>query len=313
MWQAGGLRGAPGIHSQCRVGPFLCLPQSSTWQGPAEAGQRFSNRQALPMTAARRSRIGGDTLFADPGTRSLRYLLLGRGRGRAGSAGKFARTAQRFGRPTSCQRARNHLDGCGKIDPPARMHDQRADPWLGAHPASDDRVADPKQTRGTATITRPLAFGQQWPVCDANRRHTEHRSKVQRQPSPAGVVTTAGVEQQHVRTRHQTPHRVLHQRTHPQRQQPRNVRPARHAGDDVTVDHVAFTHCQRSSPSRVIRAAPTGEAVREAHPAAADSQAAAVRSPRLGSSVCQLPLQGDERLGVDGPHDPILTRHDCGA
>jgi hypothetical protein len=127
----------------------------------------------------------------------------------------LARTAQGFGR-TLRRCARNQVDGRVQIDPPAWVHHQGADPWLRPHPASDHLVADSKRTRGAATITRPFAFRKQWPVCYAYRRNAELGAKVQRQPSPTGVITASGVEQQHVRPRRQTPDRLFHQPTDPE-------------------------------------------------------------------------------------------------
>jgi hypothetical protein len=96
----------------------------------------------------------------------------------SGAAGELACTAQWFGRTTLHSRARNHLHRCRQINPPARVHNQRADPRLRAHPASNDRVADPKQARGTAPITGPFAFGNQRSVCDAQCRDAELRTEV---------------------------------------------------------------------------------------------------------------------------------------
>ncbi len=227
----------------------------------------------------------------------------------------MARTAQRFGRTTSCGGVRNHLDGGAQIDPPARVHDQGADPWPRADPASDHRVAESKRARGAPTIAGPFAFGDQWPVCDADGRHAEHGAEVQRQTGPPGVITGSCVEQQHVRARRQTPRRLLHQRTDPEGEQSGNVRRTRHAGPDPLVDDVAFIHHQRSSPGRIARAAWTRKATREGHPAGADARPAVWRSPRLGSGVGQFLLERDQRVDVSGPHGPIVTddeRARCG-
>ena len=202
-----------------------------------------------------------------------------------GFSGGVAGTAQRFRRTTSRGRAHDDVDGCGQVDLPAGVHDQRADPRLSTQPACDDVVSHPEQTRGTSTIRWPIAYSEEWTVRESDRGHRELRAQMHSQSSPARMVTARGVDEQHVRTTCQSPRRLLHHSTYPEGQESWDVGRSSNTRSDELVDDVVPSHHRDGSPGRVSGAAATVQATGEAHPAPSDADPTVLWRPWLGSGV----------------------------
>jgi lactoylglutathione lyase len=228
---------------------------------------------------------------------------------RTGFSGGVAGTAQRFRRTISRGCAHDDVDGCGQVDLPAGVHDQRADPRLSTQPACDDVVSHPEQTRGTSTIRWPIAYSEEWTVRESDRGHRELRAQMHSQSSPARMVTARAVDEQHVRTTCQSPRRLLHHSTYPEGQESWDVGRSSNTRSDELVDDFVPSHHRDGSPRRVSGAAATGQATGEAHPAPADADPTVLWRPWLGSGVRQLSLTRDQGLDVGRPHASRVPRN----
>ena len=81
-----------------------------------------------------------------------------------------------------------------QVEPPTRVHDERTNSWLSAHPAGNDLITYPERAGFAAPVTRPLPLGKQRPVRDPHRGQVELGAKMQRKPCPARMIPPGGVD-----------------------------------------------------------------------------------------------------------------------
>ena len=69
----------------------------------------------------------------------------------------------------------------------------------GSQPVADELALEQERAAGAALVCRPLAFGLERAVGDADGRDVEHRAEVEGQAGAARVVAAGGVDQEDVR------------------------------------------------------------------------------------------------------------------
>ena len=142
---------------------------------------------------------------------------------------------------------------------------------------------------------------------DADAGQVERGAQVQGQPTAPGVVTSRGIEQDHIRQRSQRANCSL---AYPAEAQGEQTGQVCRAGDVLLLvlgNHSASPDRDRRDPRLVSRGTSSGQAAPESHPTGGH-QRIHRRHPRFGGRRGQLHLHGHEPLGIDRPH-PSIFRH----
>ena len=208
------------------------------------------------------------------------------------------------------QHDRDGSFGCGT---PTGVHRDRSGPRPGAQPTADRFPVQHQRAGGTRPILRVGAFGQQWPVRDADRRYPQYRTEVEGQSGPARMITAGGVHQEDVRCRAQRPDRLRQPRAFPQREQTGLVRGARCHSSDHGIQQLIALEQGGRSPGRVTGIADAPKSTREADPASGQLRRGRLlprRRIRVGEVVLHSTQSG--RIRWPFPHTGHPNRHHRG-
>ena len=127
--------------------------------------------------------------------------------------------------PRTTGRGQHHLDRGLGVGLPGGIDHHRPGPRPGPDPAAHHLATHQQRGCGTALIGRPGALGDQRRGGHPDRRQPKHGAKVQGKAGAAGMVTSGGVDHQHLRDDRQGADGLLEQRAFPEGEQGRQVGP----------------------------------------------------------------------------------------
>ena len=108
-------------------------------------------------------------------------------------AGSAAGSAEWFRRACSARRE-DDLGGFGGWGSPPGVDGQGTCAFACSEPEADELVFEQERAPGASLVLRPLAFGEEWTVRDADGGHIQHGAQVEGKAGSAWMVSACGVD-----------------------------------------------------------------------------------------------------------------------